>query len=475
MNTKFNSGLIKGKVVAFTVILFVMFFVVNMANAIDITTKEHKVFTLNQLINMAIHKSPEIGASKMSVASAKSDLAQAQAANLPQIKILAFGGPVPDAEKPKVRVDTRSGVGRIHDPSPHTGFSNLGLFGRLDFTITQPLYTFGKISNRKEAARLGMKATEFDVDRKRLEIALRIKQLYYALVLARQGVEAANNADSFFDEAEQRIKRLLKHNSDNVTESDLYQLNAYRADTARARAEAQKGEKLAYFALKALIGFPQDQDFDILDKRLSIRSRPLKSLNEYIHKAFQLRPDYREIKTAVEAKKFEAKATDSDKYPSLFAALKGSFAGAPGRDKFNNSYITDEFNHSYVGFVGGLKWDLDFGIKKARSEKAYAEYRKLLYTKYRAEMNIPIQITKLYEEILEWKKAVESYHKAVIASRKWVVSALSDFDMGIGTAANLLYAIEKYGNNEGNYLEGLFNYHLTLAKFDMAIGMEDWK
>jgi outer membrane protein TolC len=122
-----------------------------------------------------------------------------------------------------------------------------------------------------------------------------------------------------------------------------------------------------------------------------------------------------------------------------------------------------------------MKWDLDFGIKKARSDKAYSEYRKLLYTKYRAEMNIPIQITKLYEEILEWKKAAESYHKAVIASRKWVVSALSDFDMGTGTSSNLLYAIEKYGDNEGNYLESLFNYQVTLAKFDMAIGREDWK
>jgi len=69
---------------------------------------------------------------------------------------------VRDAEEPLV-VD-----GRITDPSPGLSFSSIGIFGKLDITATQPLYTFGKISNRQEAAAHGVKAKEHAItDRKR--------------------------------------------------------------------------------------------------------------------------------------------------------------------------------------------------------------------------------------------------------------------------------------------------------------------
>jgi outer membrane protein TolC len=117
-----------------------------------------------------------------------------------------------------------------------------------------------------------------------------------------------------------------------------------------------------------------------------------------------------------------------------------------------------------------MKWDWDFGIKKARIDKKRAEYRRLSFTKENAEMGIPIQIAELYHELKEWQKAAESYHQAAISARKWVVSAMSEFDMGVGTAENLLFGIEKYGDNQGRYLESLYNYHITMAKLEAAIG-----
>ena len=44
------------------------------------------------------------------------------------------------------------------------------------------------------------------------------------------------------------------------------------------------------------------------------------------------------------------------------------------------------------------------------------------------------------------------------ASRKWVFAALADFDMGVGTADEMLRAIERYGQNRGKFLEALFRY-----------------
>jgi outer membrane protein TolC len=51
---------------------------------------------------------------------------------------------------------------------------------------------------------------------------------------------------------------------------------------------------------------------------------------------------------------------------------------------------------------------------------------------------------------------------------------MADFDMGVGTAYDMLNAIDKYGYNQGRYLEALFRYNLSLAELEYAVGMKTW-
>jgi outer membrane protein len=427
--------------------------------------KEEKlVLSLQQLIGMAIAKSPEIGETQSEIRASQSDLEQVKAAYYPQLESTAIIGPVNDAKRPAVR-DTR-----IVDPSPDT----IGVFGRIDFTVAQPLYTFGKLSNRKEAASRGVRARELKLLERKNEIALRVKELYYALILARAGIDAANDADSFFDDARRRMNRLLELGSTNVLESDLYRLDAYRAATVRFRAEAEKGVKVAYFALKSLIYLPPDTEFELAEKVLPVKEEALPDLESYIQKAYGERPEFKQLDEALAAQESLIEAVQSDRYPSFFVALEASLAGAPGRETFHNAYIPDEFNHVNVGVVTGIKWNFDFGISEAKVDKERAEYGRLHYMKASAKLNIPIQVAKYYQDAREWKVALDSYNKAAVASRKWVVIALANFDMGVGTADDMLRAIEKYGENQGKYIEALFNYSLSLAQLEYAVGEKCW-
>ena len=425
---------------------------------------EKLVLTLPQLIDMAIAKSPEMGETRSEIAATRSDLDQVKAAYYPQLESAAIIGPVNDARRPVV-LGTR-----IHDPSPDT----VGVFGRIDFTVAQPLYTFGKLSNRKEAASRGIRAKELKLVERKNEIVLRVKELYYALILARAGLDAADEADSFFDDARRRMNRLLELGSTNVLESDLYRVDAYRANTAKSRAEAEKGVKLAYFVLKSLIYLPPTTDFEPTEKVLPLKEESLSELESYIQKAYGDRPEFKQLDEALAAQESLVRAVESDRYPSFFVALEGSLAGAPGRETFRNAYISDEFNHINIGVVAGVKWNFDFGISKAKVDKEKAEYGRLHFTKASAKLNIPIQVAQYYQDVREWKVAVDSYKKGATASRKWVVAALTSFDMGVGTADDMLRGIEKYGENQGKYLEALFNYNLSLAQLEYSVGAKAW-
>jgi len=428
--------------------------------------EEKMVLGLPQIIRMAIGVSPEMAERRSEAAVAKSDLAQARAGYYPQVDTTALVGPVNNASRPEV-------VGsRIIDPS--SSYWSIGVFGKLNLTMTQPLYTFGKISNRRDAAEHGVVAREVKQTQTGNEIALRVKELYYALVLSRTAIEVAKEAGSFFDEARSQMQRLLGLGSTNVVESELYRVDAYRADVIRGKAEAEKGASISYFALKALIGLPPGKDFDPADKTLAFKTDELGQPDSYIRRALAERPEFKQLEEGLAAQKSLVEAARADRYPSFFAALAGSFAGAPGREVFHNPYIPDDFNHAIGGVVTGVNWHFDFGILKARVEKERAEYERLSHTKATARLNIPIQVIKSYQDVKQWKVAVEAYEKGASASRKWIVAALTSFQMGTGTADDLLRGIERYGMNQGKYLEALFNYNLSLAQLEYAMGVRSW-
>ena len=414
---------------------------------------------LRQLIERAIAASPEVGEAQSELAAVQSSVAQVEAAYYPRLESIAIVGPVEGSRTPIIQDN------RIRGNSSDLG---LGIFGRLDFTITQPLYTFGRLSNHKEAARHGAAATAPEPGKVKDELAFRVTRLFHALVFAREGLEAARDGERFFDDQQQRFERLLELGSIEVSETDLHMLAAFRAGVMHNRLQAEKGIRLAAHALKAMLELPAGTTLEVVAEPSGQKER--ENLPGEVQKALANRPEFEQLRQAVEARKYQVAAAESELYPSLFMAVIVSLAGAPGRESFDNPYIRDEFNHADAGAVAGLQWDFDFGIKQARIEEARANYRKVLYQQKTAEQGIPIQVAEAYEESIEWEKGASSYKEAASAARKWVVSSIADFDMGVGTAGNVLLAIEKYSENQGKYVEALFNHEMAMATLRYVTG-----
>jgi len=347
---------------------------------------------------------------------------------------------------------------------------DVGIFGRLDFAITQPLYTFGKISNRKDAAALGVEARAAAREQRQNQIVLNVKELYYAYLIALQGKHAARDADSYVSDAGRRIKRLLELKAKNVDPSDLYRMDAFGAEVKAFAAKADSGSHTAYTALKTAIGLPEHEEFTIKETELPKNPVALEPEEEYTQLALANRPELTAVKKGAEAKGKLSDAAKSDLYPSFFAAAVGSFAGAPDRQKFENSYIPDDFNHAYAGVFAGAQWHWDYGIGTGKLDKARAEYQKMRNTQEFAERNIPVEVIKYYQDAVEAYKSFTAYEQAAVGSRRWIVTAFSNFDLGIGTARDMFDAIDRYGKNQGEYLRSLYDYHVSLARLDYATG-----
>ncbi len=430
---------------------------------------EQKVLTLDQLIEMAVATSPELKIADLEVVSAKADLKMAKAGMLPQMDLRGIVGPVDEAKEPIVVVDPVTMIGRIKDP-PNFNSSAITVFGRLDFTIEQPLYTFGKISNRRDAAALGVEAQIAGKNKVRNEVVLQMKELYYAYLIAGQGKKAAGEADDFIKDAGSRIRRLIEMKATNADQSDLYRLDAFSAEVKAFEIKATTGSHLAYQSLKRFAGIPENEDFRIDKTELPREPRHLAPEEEYVQMALANRPEFTQVKKGVEARRKLMEAAKADFYPSFGLAVVGSVAGAPNRDNLDVAYFGDEFNHAYAGVVAGAEWHFDLGITKGKLDKAKAAYLKTAQQRDQAVRFIPLEVMKYYQDAREAEVGYQAYQQAAIGSRRWIVTAFSNFDVGTGTARDMFDAIDRYGKNQGEYLRALYNYHVALARLEYAVG-----
>ena len=222
---------------------------------------EAPVLTLKQLTVMALHYSPEVKATKSDVTLAQEQKNEAHGYRFPQFDAVALGGVVPNASRGEVRQVGKNKT--LFYPDPAGSIHGVNVFGNLSFTLMQPLYTFGKIAYREEAAARNIVVKKSGVDLKKGEVMVQVAQAYYGLILANQGKDAVTDARTYLRDARERVTRLLRVNSPNVKETDQYRLAMYEGGVEKFAAQAEEGSKVAYQALKALIGYGPSQDFRV--------------------------------------------------------------------------------------------------------------------------------------------------------------------------------------------------------------------
>ncbi len=419
--------------------------------------------TLPQLISLALKFSPEVKTSQSEVAIAEAQKAEVKGYKFPQFDMLAIGGPAPTAGEPQIRGNS------IYYPDNKNSLNGLTIFGRLEFALVQPLYTFGKIANREKAAERYTLVKTAEVDNKKGEVILRVAQAYYGLILATQGKDAVKEARDYLNDARERVNRLLALKSSSVKDTDPYRINLYEGSLEKFAAETEEGSNVAYLALKALIGYGAGQDFRVPLELPEPAPAPQK-LDYYIQQALELRPEFTMLKEGKAARELLMRAAKADQYPDVFLALIGLLAGSPGRYSSPDPFHQDLTNWLSTGPVVGVRWHFDFGITKAKIAQAKGELDKLQNLERTALMGIPVEVAQAYGKVQEYYRSSQGMGKAYVNARRWLVAAFSNFDIGLGQMEDIFKAFERYGVARGEYLTALFEYNLAVARLEKATG-----
>jgi outer membrane protein TolC len=420
------------------------------------------VLELDECIRTALKVAPEVGEAQADLELMLSKQQEARAYRYPQVDVMALFGPAPGAKRddisPYVKTDSSFNM------------KDLTWFTSADLLITQPLWTFGKISENMKAAGHGIEVDKAKKQQKANEVALEVKKYYYGVLLARELKGVLSELQEYMEAGKKKVRELIEHEVPSGDEMDLHKIDAYAGTVNKFMEEALKGERLALAALKARMGLGANVEIEVATERLVMDNDPATDIESFMERARLQRPEFKQLKEGLAARSALVDAAKANYYPDIFLAGVLSWAYADKRDRIDNPYITDRFQHAYGGVALGMKWHLDFGIIGAKVAAEQAQLNRLQNTNNYAEAFIPLQIRKAWLEMKEAEKVVTITQNAITSAKKWGAAALANFDFGIGNPKDVFDAAEIYGKMKADHYQAIYNYKLAKANLEYAVG-----
>ena len=433
------------------------------SHATEDNSKIRLILGVEDCVRIALKTAPELGEAQANIEVSASKLDEAAAHRYPLIEVTSLFGPAPQAHREDI-------FPVINTDKKYTRFNQLTWFSSTDATLIQPLYTFGKISENMRAARHGIEVERHRKVQRANEVALKVRESYYGLVLAREMKELVLEVQEVLANARVKTVKLIERGSDSADEIDLYKLDAFSGEVAKNLEEAKKGESLAFAALKTRLGLSGDTQLEIKSERLVFDGGVIPPYESFVDLARARRPEFKQISEGLKARAALIEAARANYYPDIFLGGMLSWAYADDRDRIYNPYINDRFNHFNGGIALGVRWKLDFAITAAKVAGENAQYNHLVSTKAYADANIPLQVQRYYLDLLEAENSVAATKSAYSNAKKWGMAAMANFDFGVGPAKEIFDALQSYARMRAAYFQSIYNYRIARANLDYSTG-----
>jgi outer membrane protein, multidrug efflux system len=420
--------------------------------------------TLAQLVEEALVRNRQIKIDEARIAEAKAlyELAASQA--YPRISGQAlFGGPTPER-----KLSNPDDVGSL-TPSSREGDFDFGSFGitfRAQAEGVLPLYTFGKISAAKDAARAVERAAEHKVTITEAEVVMNIHRAFWAYQLTRSFVDSLKDGEKTLEKVLGKIEELLDADSGQVTENDRLRMLHALATVRVKKNEAQYANDLSHAALKLLSGREQSDRLSVAFADLDELPPEIPNVSEYASAAQEQRPELRALRALVDAHQRFEDYRRNNFWPDFFLGGIFRYAYTSNSTDVTNPFIYDDANFVDVGAGLGLRVQLDVFTKLAELEQAQAAKMTRTREVEAVAQAIDLEVRKIHHDLENGYQRISLLERANRAARGWLTASTLAYDVGTGDAAELIDSFLAWAASEGELQKT--RYDMQLAHADLA-------
>lgn len=412
--------------------------------------------TLQEAVNLALERNPQVLIARARMEALHGKIREVRAQALPSV--------------------TLNGSGlRLRDPS----FLNTSSFDKIleefkqalivvpsnlfdyNVSVSQPLYTSGKVGTALKLASLESKGVEVDRDRVEQEVRLKVIRAFYGLLLVQRQLEVARETVA------QRQKHLemarARFAGGVATEVDVLRSQVSVANAEPELIRAESGVRQARTVLNNLLVRPLDFPSEALGE-LTFTPEPPVTLEEAVQKAYEHRPEL------ARARINEREADGQKRLAEAESRLRLDFSGQYGiSSRLPSNLANHEFNRWLFTVNLGLPL-FDGGRRSGLMEQAIAGRRIAELSRVDTENAVRLEAQTALDELQRAEKTVEAARLNVREAERVLAMMQDNYKYGAATTLDVLDAQTALTTARWTLLQGLYDHNLARFQLRYVMG-----
>ncbi len=206
------------------------------------------------------------------------------------------------------------------------------------FDLTQPIYTFGRIEEGVQQARIGRSIAVTQKEKKRTEIAFEVKKGYYQFLAAREMVRLLTEAEVSTDVVAKMVKIAYEtavpeeKEEKGTTRLDYLKARNFHSEVKAKLSETEKNFKLAELALRMAMGLYTDASLRVAEVSLEALPMNIWRIEELKGRTLEKNIDLKTVDLGVKFLDSKQKSASKEYFPKI--GLYGNYLGPD--DRFGN-------------------------------------------------------------------------------------------------------------------------------------------
>ena len=224
----------------------------------NILAEEKRVFTLKTAVEYALLKSKDIKITEEKLNESKGGITQAKSKFLPQVTGQGIYTRLSDVPSFEMEIPSIPGITQGGTQKIEMGEVNNYKFG---LSITQPIFTWGKILNGYRIAKLNYEAQKEQTKKTEEDVKIAVIRSFYNVLLAKEYVNLAQESLKQIEDYVAMVKK--RYDSGLASRYEFLTAQVELSNIKPQLLRAQDGLHLAFLAFKMSLSYPLDKEVDI--------------------------------------------------------------------------------------------------------------------------------------------------------------------------------------------------------------------
>lgn len=396
-------------------------------------------YSLDNCKSMALENNKTLKNSHLEIEASKEGQKDAFTNYFPSVSASGFGF---NAKNPMISMNMGGApLGLLKD----------GMVGSV--TLTQPIFTGGKIHYGNKLAKLGIEVSEQQVRLSENEVLLRTENSYWELVSLYEKMNTINILDK-------QVSALLRDvevsfNAGLITNNDVLQVKLRQNELKSSKLNLENGILLAKMAMCQLIGIDIEtvDDFDIERPIIDNTNAPMAYYVNH-REALSNRAESRLLDQNIDATKLQTKMKRADYMPTV--AVGATYMQDNLMDKWNgNGAVFVSVSVPISGWWGG-----SHAIKKQKIQEQIAYNNKIdgqeqLLLQMQSVKN---ELDNSYKQILVAKESIEQSTENLRLNNDYYQAGIVNLTDVLDAQTLLQQSRDKYIDAHSAYQKKRFEY-----------------